>query len=214
MLHISIPTPCHEDWNKMSPRDQGAFCVVCSKTIVDFTSLSDEQVKNYFLENQEKKTCGRFRSNQLTNDENYLPEIFSGNIPLWKKFLAAVVILFGSLLTGCKNQATVGKMEAIETNQTTTGVILTDVQPNTDTIVAPPPPPKVEFIVPQVLVGDIEVTMGTPADIVGDPVIIYPAARIDTATIQAKNDSLPKKDPVKIECDDPKKESLLYWKPE
>jgi predicted house-cleaning NTP pyrophosphatase (Maf/HAM1 superfamily) len=67
MLLINIPEPCHENWNEMSPREQGAFCNVCSKTVIDFTSLSDEEVKNYFLANHGQKTCGRFKNTQLSN---------------------------------------------------------------------------------------------------------------------------------------------------
>ncbi len=127
MLFISIPKPCHEDWNKMLPREQGAFCNVCSKTVIDFTSLSDEEVKNYFLVNRGQKTCGRFKNTQLTDSDNPLPAVLAGNIPLWKKFLAIVVILFGNFLTGCKEQM-VGKVAVPEESKIittrTTGEIM------------------------------------------------------------------------------------------
>ena len=102
MFLISIPKPCHENWNEMSPRDKGAFCKVCAKTVIDFTSLSDEEVKNYFLKYQDQKTCGRFRNQQLTDAENPLPQLLVASIPFWKKFLAIVFILFGSFLSGCE----------------------------------------------------------------------------------------------------------------
>jgi hypothetical protein len=113
MLSLSIPEPCHEDWNEMMPREQGAFCGVCSKTVVDFTNLSDEEVKNYFLIHQGQKTCGRFKNEQLTTTYNSLPDLLSVNIPFWKKFLAIVVFLFGSFLTGC-DQPSKGKL-AVDT---------------------------------------------------------------------------------------------------
>jgi hypothetical protein len=103
MLLISIPTPCHEKWNEMSPREQGAFCSVCSKTVVDFTSLSDEEVQNYFLKQAGQKTCGRFRNDQLSDKEDPLKKLLAEAAPFWKKFLAIVLVVFGSLLTGCNN---------------------------------------------------------------------------------------------------------------
>jgi len=108
MLLISIPKPCHENWNEMSPQDKGRFCQVCSKTVVDFTLLNDDEVKNYFLQQVGQKTCGRFRSDQLTNTDNLLPRLLQTSIPFWKKFLAIVLILFGSLLSAC-NQSTISK---------------------------------------------------------------------------------------------------------
>jgi hypothetical protein len=103
MLLISIPTPCHEKWNEMSPTEQGAFCGVCSKTVVDFTSLSDEEVQNYFLSQRGQKTCGRFRNDQLKHDDDPLKRLLADSIPFWKKFLAIVLVVFSSLLTGCNN---------------------------------------------------------------------------------------------------------------
>jgi hypothetical protein len=183
MLLISIPTPCHEDWNKMSPREQGAFCGVCARTVVDFTALSDEEVRNYFLENRGQKTCGRFRNEQLATDTNYLPRLLSTDIPLWKKFLAALFILFGGLLTGCSDNVK-GKISAPEQYQTTS-ITLTDIKSIENTIEPPPPPPPVvEFVVPMV-VGDIEVTMGAPVEIVGEPVEVLPIAKLIPDTVSA-----------------------------
>ena len=102
MLLLSIPKPCHENWNEMSPREQGAFCTVCAKTVVDFTKLSNEEIKNFFLRHQGQKTCGRFTNDQLAAPRT-LHELLSRPIPFWKKFLAIVCIIFGSFLSSCQN---------------------------------------------------------------------------------------------------------------
>jgi len=60
---IKIPTPCHENWNKMTPTQKGMFCVSCKKDVIDFTNFREHQLV------QELKTkeniCGRFKQNQL-----------------------------------------------------------------------------------------------------------------------------------------------------
>jgi hypothetical protein len=105
MLLLSIPKPCHENWSEMSPREHGAFCQACSKTVIDFTSMSDEEVRNYFLKRSGQKTCGRLRNDQLVNPDNLLPRLLDASIPFWKKFLAIVFILFGGFLASCGNNS-------------------------------------------------------------------------------------------------------------
>lgn len=110
MLNISIPQPCHEDWNAMTPTEKGAFCAVCTKEVMDFSTMSDDEVKNYFLLNAGKKTCGRFRKSQLKGLNIVVDEqVIYTNIALWKKFLAVVVICFGALLSSCTDVK--GKVE-------------------------------------------------------------------------------------------------------
>ena len=64
---ITIPKPCHEDWNKMTPDAKGAFCKMCCKSVHDFTKKTAGEIKKILLEeiNAGKKVCGRFNSNQL-----------------------------------------------------------------------------------------------------------------------------------------------------
>jgi hypothetical protein len=35
---ISIPTPCHENWDGMTANKTGKHCGVCKKDVIDFTS--------------------------------------------------------------------------------------------------------------------------------------------------------------------------------
>jgi hypothetical protein len=66
-LQVTIPTPCHEDWNKMTPAEKGRFCGSCQKVVMDFTSMSDAQIIAYFKRPAEN-TCGRFYNDQLYRD--------------------------------------------------------------------------------------------------------------------------------------------------
>ena len=45
---IIITNPCDEKWENMQPDELGRHCIFCNKTVVDFTLLDDEAVKNIF----------------------------------------------------------------------------------------------------------------------------------------------------------------------
>ncbi|RNI30303.1 hypothetical protein EFA69_12520 [Rufibacter immobilis] len=63
-LTVTIPQPCREDWNTMTPQHQGRFCQSCQKTVVDFTAMSDAEVVEW-LTKQLENGCGKFREDQL-----------------------------------------------------------------------------------------------------------------------------------------------------
>ncbi len=65
LFKIHIPDPCNEDWDKMTPNEQGSFCQVRSKTVVDFSQKSENEIQSFLLDNMDKKVCGRFRISQL-----------------------------------------------------------------------------------------------------------------------------------------------------
>ncbi len=106
MIKISIPTPCYEDWNKMTPDETGRHCSACAKSVVDFTGMNDEEVKYFFLNKKEdEKVCGRFKQTQLHRIVIELPQnIYHIQMPLWKKFLAACLIVFSNTLFSCETK--------------------------------------------------------------------------------------------------------------
>lgn len=101
---INIPEPCHEDWNKMTPNEKGAFCGSCQKTVVDFSKMDNAQIKDYFLNRSSEKTCGRFQSNQL---DKPIPisvparELSKVHLRPFAKFAAALFFVFGTSLFSC-----------------------------------------------------------------------------------------------------------------
>lgn len=65
-MEISIKKPCHENWNDMTPNEQGAFCGKCVKTVIDFSSKSMDEIKGFFTGREQQKVCGRFEERQLS----------------------------------------------------------------------------------------------------------------------------------------------------
>lgn len=69
-IAISIPKPCHEDWNAMTP-DPGSeagraprFCDSCQHSVADLTTASDAELVALFTSDARPK-CARFDPRQL-----------------------------------------------------------------------------------------------------------------------------------------------------
>ncbi|WP_299684362.1 carboxypeptidase-like regulatory domain-containing protein [uncultured Dokdonia sp.] len=60
---ITIPEPCHEDWATMTPTQKGKHCAVCTKEVIDFSKMTDEQL--YKTATGGGNLCGRFHQTQL-----------------------------------------------------------------------------------------------------------------------------------------------------
>lgn len=75
LFKIHIPEPCFEDWDKMTPNEQGSFCKVCSKTVVDFSKKSEDEIQQYIAANIDKKICGRFNVSQLEQNTEEVPRL-------------------------------------------------------------------------------------------------------------------------------------------
>ncbi len=117
-IQLSIPKPCHEDWDKMSPEDKGRFCASCSKTVMDFSSMSDRELAEFFkrpaLRRAQGSVCGRFTNEQLNRDI----EIPRKRIPWLKYFFQfALPAFFVSLRASAEK--TQGKLKITQTSKDT-----------------------------------------------------------------------------------------------
>jgi hypothetical protein len=86
-IQISIPAPCHENWDAMTPADKGRFCASCQKNVIDFTNSSDREIAESFRQNN--NLCGRFREDQL--ERNLI--IPKKKSTIWAAASAAVISL-------------------------------------------------------------------------------------------------------------------------
>ena len=62
-IQLSIPQPCHEDWQAMTHAEKGRFCDKCMKNVHDFTNKTDREILDAYAKDQ--KLCGRFKADQL-----------------------------------------------------------------------------------------------------------------------------------------------------
>lgn len=69
---LNIPEPCHENWQQMTPLEQGRFCGSCQKIVVDFSVMTDKEVLDYFSK-ASQHVCGRFSSDQLNKEITVTP---------------------------------------------------------------------------------------------------------------------------------------------
>ncbi|MVO08958.1 hypothetical protein GOQ30_07240 [Flavobacterium sp. TP390] len=118
-LNITIPKPCHKNWDKMLPDEKGKFCQSCAKIVFDFTKSSPEEITTVFKNNKTEKICGRFRTNQLENLKIEIPETVLYNQTSFRKiFLLALFIVMGTTLFSCKtdnnNYQTLGEVVIVE----------------------------------------------------------------------------------------------------
>src|SRR5258706_12935585 len=86
-LQLSIPTPCHANWDNMTPVEKGKFCGSCQKQVIDFSNMSDRQVAEFFKKPSAGSVCGRFMQDQL--DRRI--EIPKKRIP-WVKYFFQILL--------------------------------------------------------------------------------------------------------------------------
>src|SRR5690606_19678350 len=106
---ISVPQPCSEDWDKMTPHEQGRFCDSCRKCVVDFTRFTDGEVYRFFTEHKGEKVCGRINRAQL-NRPIQLP--YQPHNKLYRWTVAAGLAL---VLTSAPEMRTFAKAPCTET---------------------------------------------------------------------------------------------------
>lgn len=117
---ITIPKPCHEDWNAMTPKEKGRFCSSCAKTVVDFTEKSKKEIQDFFNTNKNKKVCGHFNRKQLDSIVIQIPEsVFTINLSHEQLFIILLFFVMGTTLFSCKTETKIkqkiDKVELVDT---------------------------------------------------------------------------------------------------
>lgn len=118
-LQLSIPKPCHENWDAMTPVQQGKFCGSCQKQVVDFSTMSDRQVAEFFKKPSTGSVCGRFMTDQLERDI----AIPKKRIPWFKYFFQFALPAFLLSVKGSA-QKTQGKIKVTTVTKDTTPPVM------------------------------------------------------------------------------------------
>jgi len=119
-IQLSIPEPCHQRWENMTPTQQGRFCNACAKEVIDFSEMSDTDVLNYFSIKKNDQVCGRAYPDQLNRSITSLP----AKKISWYWHYAAAFLLFFSKSTTAKAQGLVTMYKTSCTNKLTKQMII------------------------------------------------------------------------------------------
>jgi hypothetical protein len=139
----------------MTPKDNGRFCLSCSKTVIDFTTMLPDEVQHFFIQNRSKNICGRFKKSQLDSITIQIPnQVLYTQMHYSKMFLLALFIAMGTTLFSCQdkngNKQKIDKVEVVEDDSPTKQVSVGEVRPgnnnSSDTLLPPPPPPKADQV--------------------------------------------------------------------
>nr|WP_294925201.1 hypothetical protein [uncultured Flavobacterium sp.] len=150
---IAILKPCHENWDEMTPTENGRFCLNCSKTVVDFTTMPSDEIQHFFIQNQNNRICGRFRKTQLDTITIEIPNhILYKQKSYHKMFLLSLFVTMGTTLFSCAdkngNKTKIDKVEVVADTSKAMPIVVGEAPmvKNSSDHVASPPPPKIDHV--------------------------------------------------------------------
>lgn len=178
---ISVPKPCNEDWNAMTPEGVGRFCNVCTKTVTDFTGMTDVEIQTYLQLNGGQQICGRFKTEQLDNIIIRIPEkVLFSQTQFRKIFLLALLITMGTTLLSCtgnNGRQVIGEV-----------AIDSDTIPTVDSITQPTPiPPSLKPSHPKPelhITGAIVITETIPNDELMGKIAPHPQEKVHDSILK------------------------------
>jgi hypothetical protein len=90
-LNLTIPEPCTQNWDDMTPNSKGKHCNSCQKTVVDFSNYTDKELVEFFKKTQ-VEVCGRISSYQCNRP---MPIIEKSNNAFFQRALFGGALLAG-----------------------------------------------------------------------------------------------------------------------
>lgn len=114
LLKLSVNNPCNENFESFKKTTSGGFCDSCSKEVIDFSTMSDQELIKFF-DGSNKNYCGKLKSDQLKtyNTKNYNAQRKSNRIiSVFGLSLAALL-----LTTPILGQEKMPKIEVVSTSE-------------------------------------------------------------------------------------------------
>jgi hypothetical protein len=176
-IQLSVSEPCHENWDKMNPVNQGRFCGSCQKQVVDFSLMSDRELLHFFQKPSTGSVCGRFMNDQLDRKLELPKKKFP-----WYSY-ALQILVPALFVTKLSAQRTMGKPAARPVQDTIR--IPADPRPLMMGMVirVPDKKPKVDSAIKNIFMIQEGLIKGKVTDQKGQPV---PYASIDPGNGKAR----------------------------
>jgi hypothetical protein len=112
---LKIDKPCGQEWTSMTKNDIGKFCSHCSKTVIDFTQLTDNEILK-IIELNSDKLCGRLTQAQLNRAiQLHQP---TNNSLLYKTLAGILLVGASENLLAANNQKSQQEIVSIVNNNT------------------------------------------------------------------------------------------------
>gem|GEM_PF-528182 len=131
-MHPHIEKPCSENWDKMTPNEQGRHCEKCAMTVIDFTRKSENEIIEIVHARAGERTCGRMRKTEITatlTEVSIYPQVpfFDWNISRSIYTLSIASLLIGGCNFGSvKGEMTTGQIQARQDSSINTSLLLPD----------------------------------------------------------------------------------------
>ena len=68
-FYLFVPQPCHENWDLMTPTEQGRFCQSCRKEVRDFSQMPVADILRVLQQAPDNSVCGRIPASTLRESQ-------------------------------------------------------------------------------------------------------------------------------------------------
>lgn len=176
-IQLTVAEPCHENWDKMNPVQQGRFCGSCQKQVVDFSVMSDRELLQFFQKPSTGSVCGRFMNDQLDRKLEQPAKKISWFRYAWQILLPALFV------TKVSAQRTMGKLAARPVQDTIRRLEI-PLPPVMGMVVrVPDRKPKIDSVIKDIPMIREGLIKGKVTDSTGQPI---PYASIDPGNGKAR----------------------------
>lgn len=176
-IQLTVAEPCHENWDKMSPVQQGRFCGSCQKQVVDFSVMSDRELLQFFQKPSTGSVCGRFMTGQLDRNLEQPAKKISWFRYAWQILLPALLVTKVSAQRTMGKPATRPALDTFRLNEIPHPPVMGMV------VRVPDRKPKIDSVIKDIPMIREELIKGKVTDSAGRPV---PYASVDPGNGKAR----------------------------